>query len=155
VFSNVTQEIQKAKWRSPVAIVNQPCLRCARGEIEQHLELRLDGCEVGVKCRGIEEFALGGASTWIANHAGGSPSQCNRLMTENLETAKQQQWDQVPHMEAVGRWVKPGIDRYRALPKSIAQRIDGGGVVDQATSVEIFEDVGGTHKGSLSPVSTD
>jgi hypothetical protein len=58
-------------------------------------------------------------------------------------------------MEAVGRWVKPGIDRYRALPKSIAQRIDGGGVVDQATSVEIFEDVGGTHRGSLSPVSTN
>jgi hypothetical protein len=25
--------------------------------------------------------------------------------------------------------------------------------VDQATSIEIFEDVGGTHRGSLSPVS--
>jgi len=27
--------------------------------------------------------------------------------------------------------------------------------VDQTTSVEIFEDVGGTHRGSLSPVSAD
>ena len=57
-------------------------------------------------------------------------------------------------MEAVGSRVKPGVHRYGALPESIAQRIDRGGVVDQATSIEIFEDVGGTHRGSLSPVST-
>lgn len=76
-------------------------------------------------------------------------------MSEKLEPAKQQQWDQIAHMEAVGGRVKAGVDRYRALSESIAERIDGGGVVDQTTSVEIFEDVGGTHRGSLSPVSAD
>jgi hypothetical protein len=75
-------------------------------------------------------------------------------MSEQLESAKQQERDQIAHMKAVGSRVKPGVHRYGALPETVAERIDRGGVVDQATSVEIFEDVGGTHRGSLSPVST-
>ena len=76
-------------------------------------------------------------------------------MSEQLESAKQQERDQIAHMEAVGGRVKAGVHRDGALPESLTKRIDGGGVVDQATSIEIFEDVGGTHRGSLSPVSTD
>ena len=53
-------------------------------------------------------------------------------------------------MEAVGGRVKAGVDRYRALSESIAERIDGGGVVDQTTSVEIFEDVAGSSFSDIS-----
>jgi hypothetical protein len=74
-------------------------------------------------------------------------------MAKDLESTKQQKRHEIANVEAVSSRVKAGVHRYWALPKSIAERIDGGGVVDQATSIEIFEDVGGTHRGSLSPVS--
>jgi len=55
-------------------------------------------------------------------------------------------------MEAVGSWIKPGIDRNWSLPQPLTEGFDCGCVVDQATSTEIFKNVGGTHRGSLSPV---
>ncbi|CAB4619725.1 unannotated protein [freshwater metagenome] len=74
-------------------------------------------------------------------------------MTEELEPTQQQERDQIAHMEAVGSRVESGVHRNRALLKSFAKGIDCSGVVDQTTSIEIFEDVSGTHRGSLSPVS--
>ena len=44
-------------------------------------------------------------------------------MSEKLEPAKQQKWYQIAHMEAVGGRVKAGVDRYWALPESIAEEL--------------------------------
>jgi hypothetical protein len=55
-------------------------------------------------------------------------------------------------MKAFGGGIEPGVDRDWSLTQAVTEGIDIGRVVDQTACGKIIKDVGGTHRGSLSPV---
>jgi hypothetical protein len=73
-------------------------------------------------------------------------------MAKELKTAKEHQRDEISDVKAVGGGIEPGVHRHRPLTQAVAEGIDIGCVVDQTSCGKIIKDVGGTHRGSLSPV---
>ena len=73
-------------------------------------------------------------------------------MTKELEPAQEHQRNKISDMKAVGGGIEPGVDRHWPLTQAVPEGIDIGRVVDQTACGKIIKNVGGTHRGSLSPV---
>ena len=96
---------------------------------------------VGPQRRLVEEVALLAAPAGVADHAGGAAGEGDRPVAGVGEAAQHEQADEVADVQAVGGRVAPVVERDRALGEPGGQRLPVGGVVDQATGVEVGEEV--------------
>ncbi len=79
--------------------------------------------------------------TWVADEACCPANKSDWAMPRELESAQGQQGNKAPDVKAVGRRVKPAIQRTRA-PREMAGKF-GGGLADQAPGEEVGKNGGG------------
>ena len=82
------------------------------------------------------------------------PASATGRCPNSLEPPQQQEGHQVADVQAVGGGVEAGVDRHRALVEARPEGLGIGGVVEQATRLQVVEDVGEAHDRSLSPLTT-
>jgi len=141
VLAHVAQELERRHGLGPVGVVDQ------RGgvepglEVEQSLQLDLDGGHVGAQGVAIEEVALVAAPARVAHHPGGPAGQGERPVPGQLEPAQRQLAEQVAEVERVGGGIETDIHPDRPVGQALGQRLEVGGVVDQPTSLQVGDDV--------------
>ena len=109
VFADVTQELQQRDRLGPVPVVDQhPTFGIA--EVDDPAQLLLDRCHVGAQRLVVEQIALLGTPAGIADHAGRSAGERDRLVPGVLEPTQHDQTDQVADVQTVGGGVAPVVD---------------------------------------------
>ena len=141
VLARVTEEVEEPPLRRPRVVVDQAGLMGSRREVEQLLELHRDALEVLRERLGVEEVAFLRHPTGVADHARGAAGEHDRIVARELEAPERDLADQVAGVERIARRVESDVDADGAVREPLGQRIAIGGVVDEAASVEVSEQV--------------
>ncbi len=120
----------------------------AHPEVEESLELELDGIDVVVEGVDVEQVSFVGTPARVTHHAGGSTHQHQGSMAVVLEATQRQHADEVADVETVGRGIDAVVERGRTSEHR-SELIPIGRVVHQAACLEIGENGFGfgTHDG--------
>jgi len=141
VLAHVAQELQEAEAAHPIVVVHhQRCVGLG-GEVEEPAKLLLDGTRIGAEHLRREQTPLLALSTRVADHAGGPADQGDGAVAPLLESAQDHQRHQVAHVQAVGRWVEPGVHRARLLHKPAGQGRVVGRLMDHSAPAEFGGEV--------------
>ena len=127
VLAHVAEELEDPDRLGPVAVVDQAGLGRPVGEVEQALELGLDGGQV------VRRASRGRAGCAPRSDRPGSPimpvapaGEGDRPVAGVLEPPQQQQRHQVADVQAVGGGVEPGVERDRTLGQARPQGVRVG-----------------------------
>ncbi|MEZ5248514.1 MAG: hypothetical protein R2713_04610 [Ilumatobacteraceae bacterium] len=145
VLPHVTQELEDRDRHRPVGVVDQRGLVRPGLEVEQLAELGLDALDVVAKGVHVEQVALLAASSRVAHHARGATGEWERPVTCELEATHEQLTDQVADVERVGRGIEADVEPDRSLGEPGAQGAEIGGTVDEATCLEVVDQIHRVH----------
>ena len=148
VLADVTEEVEHSDRGGPVGVVDQGGLQWPGLEVQQALELHLDGRDVVVERVPVEQVALLAATAGVADHPGGTAGQRERSVTGQLQPAQRELPEQVPDVEAVGGRVEADVDADRSLGQPGGEGLPVGRVLHEAAGLQLGEEV---HSGIMVP----
>ena len=123
-------------------------------EVEEAGQLALDALDVVPQRLEVEQVALLGTTARVADHARGPAGQRERAVPGELEATQEQLADEVADVQRVRRGIEADVDAGVALGQPGRERVAVGGLVDQATGVEVGQQVhSGDHVGSTCDTS--
>ena len=148
VLADVAQEFQRAHAGEPVVVVGHDG-RVGAFEIEEGRDLAANLVDPAGDDFGRVELALGSLETGVANHAGGTAHQRDRLVASLLEAFQDQHRHQMAQMQRIRRGVEAAIQRDRSLREHFIERVCIGGLGNQATRMQILQKGGLVHHDTL------
>ena len=141
VLADVAEEVQQWNARRPGRIVDQRGRIGTAFEVEQPLQLRLDAGEVALECLAVEQVAFLGPPSRIADHTCRATGKRKGTVSSELEATQAELSHQMADVKRVGGWVEPDIHPDRSGRETVGQHREVGAVVDQATGLEVGEEV--------------
>jgi hypothetical protein len=153
VLADVAKEVEQRDVRRPRRVVDQRGGIAAALEVEQTFQLWLDAFKIALERLAIEQVALLGTPSWIADHTGRATSQREWAVSGHLKSTQAELPHEVAHVEGVCGWIEADIHPDRSRDETVGKSHEVGAVVDEATGLEVGEQVhakrNGTAAGSL------
>lgn len=142
VLADVAQEVDGAQLAGPVEVADETGRVGLGVEVEKSADLAAQAVHpLGDDVAGVER-ALGVAAARVADEAGGAADEADRVVPGQLEATQREQRHEVADVQGRRGGVETGIDRDRCLGHGRAQRVEVGGLGDQASPREVVKDVG-------------
>jgi len=110
VLANIPHELDHIQPGQPVGVVHYPRRVALAVKVEEMCQLLFDGVGVGVDGFQRQEGAFAFLAGGVANHGGAAACQGDGMVSKTLQPGKRNQWHNVPHVQAVGGYIKAVID---------------------------------------------
>ena len=140
MLTHVADEVEEEVILHPVVVVEDFGTVDGVVEIEEALQLMPDALDVMLYFFDREEFALLGLERGVANHAGSTADNGERLVACHLEMLEEHDGDEVSDMQRVGG----GVDAHIGRSHFFVELFFGAGhnVVNHAAPVKLLNEVG-------------